>query len=503
MTHEEIWLSPALKGHIELMTHLCQSADNTLLIIGPENAGKTTLYRHFCFQSIRGCQVAGLTAQPWECVESFMEAIAKALSLPLSDSLTAFQTVKNFIENRSPKEPAIVLLIDDAHLLNDEFLQALYALFKYDAHASMPLQLILFGEASLELRLFSPQISAMMNGKIYTLELEPWSLQEVRQFLCKAKALALLPMDQIQEIYEKTQGLPGLVATHREALLKQVKKEDGMFLQSLTKWRKNPIVLGVLIGVLGGGSYIVFNRTQSDTVLGQIPAGMVQQEESGRGVQVIVADQTALDQEHEKQIAYPVQTNYQPENESEEMSLVVEESQSEAVPLAEIDAPLAHNEPEVTESAVVELSQAEDTDMNEAVAETAPETVVETSIPMEPVITLSEEMPVKKGQVLTEEETYLLSLDSNRYTLQLVGARNENNVKHFMTQHGLEYQASYFKTKLSGKDWFVVVLGDFATEQEAKEAVSLLPASLANAPLQPWVRKISAIQADIQKADHT
>ena len=64
---------------------------------------------------------------------------------------------------------------------------------------------------------------------------------------------------------------------------------------------------------------------------------------------------------------------------------------------------------------------------------------------------------------------------------------------------GLENKASYFKTKLSNKDWFVVVYGNYPTQQAAKGAIAELPSSLAEAPLQPWVREMSVIHADIQK----
>jgi DamX protein len=52
---------------------------------------------------------------------------------------------------------------------------------------------------------------------------------------------------------------------------------------------------------------------------------------------------------------------------------------------------------------------------------------------------------------------------------------------------------------LSGKDWYVVVYGNYATQEQAKAAMKELPPALAAAPLQPWIREISAIQADIEK----
>ena len=53
-----------------------------------------------------------------------------------------------------------------------------------------------------------------------------------------------------------------------------------MITQSLYKWRKNPIVLGLLVGLIGGGSYILLNRTSNDEVLGQSPTNLEQTDQT-------------------------------------------------------------------------------------------------------------------------------------------------------------------------------------------------------------------------------
>ena len=78
-------------------------------------------------------------------------------------------------------------------------------------------------------------------------------------------------------------------------------------------------------------------------------------------------------------------------------------------------------------------------------------------------------------------------MNKQGYTLQLVGARSEENIKQFIAKYGIQNDASYFKTKLSGKDWYVVVYGNYATQEQAKAAMKNLPESLATAPLQPWI----------------
>ena len=98
---------------------------------------------------------------------------------------------------------------------------------------------------------------------------------------------------------------------------------------------------------------------------------------------------------------------------------------------------------------------------------------------------------------LSLEENTLLSRDKHRYTLQLLGASNQVSIQEFIRKHAIEQKAHSFKTKRQGKDWYVVVYGDYSSSQEAKKAANAMPSSLKNAHVQPWVREVSAVHEDI------
>ena len=474
-TPHEIWLNAAWRGHVELMLHLCQGAQNTVLVIGPKQVGKTTLYHYFLRQTIAHSRMVGLTAQAWDNAELLMEAVAEALSLPIGEGLTAFQTVKNTLETFSSSHPTIVLLIDDAHLLSDELLQALYALLKCDTDLHPAFHLVLLGEPSLELQLFSPQISPMINGRIYTIELEGWSLPDVRQYLLKDSGLTLLSPDQISEIFEHSQGLPGLVQIAREALLQE--KENAMGKQSFFRWRKSPIIIGALVGLIGGGFYILMNQlpsnvAQSDQITlpldqaeeGQLPAIMAEKIDQS---DIIEADAHEHPESEELDLSEQIMRDAQAHAaaqaraETQENMHAVVHANSEAAAQTQIAAQVnakaithLHASEQTKAAALTQLSQ------QEASIETLPVSVI-ASPEMDSDIddesgTLDEEgsedlslqsapQPIAQPAVsMTEKEKYLLSLDSKAYTLQLVGARSEENVKQFMAKHGLGKQSELF-----------------------------------------------------------
>ncbi|PCJ47714.1 MAG: hypothetical protein COA99_00120 [Moraxellaceae bacterium] len=95
-------------------------------------------------------------------------------------------------------------------------------------------------------------------------------------------------------------------------------------------------------------------------------------------------------------------------------------------------------------------------------------------------------------------ESWLLSLDPKRYTLQMIGARDEPAVRLFISRYPSLKEVAYYRTLYKGKPWFVVVYGQFGSKQAAKQAVELLPKKLATS--KPWTRQLAQVQRDIRKA---
>jgi len=97
----------------------------------------------------------------------------------------------------------------------------------------------------------------------------------------------------------------------------------------------------------------------------------------------------------------------------------------------------------------------------------------------------------------TAREQWLLSLNPKQYTLQMIGARDEPAVQAFISQYPSLKQVAYYRTLYKGKDWFVVVFGQFSTKAEARLATASLPKKLVAS--KPWIRPLSQVQADIRK----
>lgn len=100
-----------------------------------------------------------------------------------------------------------------------------------------------------------------------------------------------------------------------------------------------------------------------------------------------------------------------------------------------------------------------------------------------------------------KREKWFLSQNPSHYALQLLGVSTENKIINFIEKYGLNDDAGYYKTKFNGKDWFVLIYGDFTDADAAIGARESLPDYL-KIP-SPWVRSLKSIQIAINQFSDT
>lgn len=89
----------------------------------------------------------------------------------------------------------------------------------------------------------------------------------------------------------------------------------------------------------------------------------------------------------------------------------------------------------------------------------------------------------------------LKSAPSNNYTLQLSSSSNYDNLNSWAKKSNLKNYVVY-QTSRNGLPWYVLVSGVYASKDEAKRAVSALPADVQ--AKNPWAKPIHQVQADLK-----
>ncbi|EHL4061389.1 cell division protein DamX [Salmonella enterica subsp. enterica serovar Arechavaleta] len=103
--------------------------------------------------------------------------------------------------------------------------------------------------------------------------------------------------------------------------------------------------------------------------------------------------------------------------------------------------------------------------------------------------------PVAGGGKSAGNVGALKSAPSSHYTLQLSSSSNYDNLNGWAKKENLKNYVVYETTR-NGQPWYVLVMGMYASKEDAKRAVSTLPADVQ--AKNPWAKPLHQVQADLK-----
>jgi len=80
------------------------------------------------------------------------------------------------------------------------------------------------------------------------------------------------------------------------------------------------------------------------------------------------------------------------------------------------------------------------------------------------------------------------SITTPFYAVQVSGSYQTASIKDFMLKYQLVNKATIYQTELNNRPWFIVLIGNYQSFKQARQAVKALPEDLKQ--LKPWVRKL-------------
>ncbi len=127
-----------------------------------------------------------------------------------------------------------------------------------------------------------------------------------------------------------------------------------------------------------------------------------------------------------------------------------------------------------------------------------PQRIIQAQVKAPPIKPVRPKKGAAKNTIY--RESWLLDQDSSFYTLQVLGVRNEESLLNFIKVHKLlqNQNVAYYKTVNRSKQWYPLLYGVYPTKSEAADAVRELPDKIQKSI--PWIRKIAAIQNEVQAA---
>ena len=105
----------------------------------------------------------------------------------------------------------------------------------------------------------------------------------------------------------------------------------------------------------------------------------------------------------------------------------------------------------------------------------------------------------KTEERIIHSETWLLSQESSRYTIQIMGVRDDALLFDFVNRNQLleQNEIAYYQTIFKGKPWFQLLYGIYPDKRAAQSAADAFPPKIRKS--LPWIRRLSGVQAAIRK----
>lgn len=124
--------------------------------------------------------------------------------------------------------------------------------------------------------------------------------------------------------------------------------------------------------------------------------------------------------------------------------------------------------------------------------------ITQPTISTTPTKKISSNGQANSNSAAINREQWVLSLNPEHFTVQLLTAQNEPSIKEFMATHQLSTRAAYYAFSRKGRTWYAVIYGSFATRTEADKAAKSLTGRVKG--ITPWIRKLADIQQTIRTA---
>lgn len=496
------FFTPQRKTVLAQLHHLARFGDQVLLVTGPQGSGKTLLRQVLVASSNKDTtQCVVTTAREFASAAALTSFFGQAVNAGGRDAHSLLLRASQLQETGVN----LYLIIDDAHLLEQDALQELVDLSRVSGNEA-PLHIFLFADDSIQPML--DRINAEQEGAqwLHLIPLQPYTIEETTDYLAQrleaaGQGIELLDEDQIQWIHRHSGGWPGRInEAARQSMREAMEEQEAPVTARRVALPFKSLVAIVLVAVGIGFAWFMGDRQEGPvTTVLELPEPVV-----------------SVDVSEDPQLAELTELNADPGVPSSRLDGQAEVAQAAAAPIpvvseaARADDPIADAERTPAEpldeqaSAATRLpavtpvqdvaSAPEPRDVAPAeVRPPAPSVVVRPQAVTEPRQDAPVAQPAPSVQPAgSNGADWYRAQPSGRYVLQVFGSHSRDSARDFIRAHPGVTELRFFETTHQNKPWFVVTQGSYAGRQQAQQGISTLPEAMRRA--SPWPRSIGDIQ---------
>lgn len=501
--------TPALLGIIQQLNHLAFFGDGVTVVEGVAGSGKTSLTAELSRKLEKADYFTCLSFESGADLGGAIAGVAGAFGLESNSELSVGELIselRHFTQSLSQDKKLAILLIDDAHHLDDQAVGALTSLLQGGDGASFGMKLVFFTLPGFSKRVDDLHI---LDVPVYDFEMPSMSPSELAGYLAIVRPDVNLSAERVQKIWVRSKGTPGLSVKVLEE--DEREREATKFTFSSLPFGHiaalSVLVLILVWAVVGGNDSEPLDVVTPITGKGLGAEGIAKSASNEAGSEV-------SEQDPEEAAAASSEAN------SSLITAVATEQAS--FPSAVPERPLVAADGAAV-SVSLEKEEVAGGDKSSFVSSTAditkprlelPTTVVPGGTGLKATNAQDEEekKPVAGDssgvvvaantassgvEALTQQESFLLSRSPEHYTLQVIAASKKASIERYIALQSNRENLLMYRGERESKRWYVVVEGVYSSRAAAMAAVQTLPSNQVKAG--PWPRKLRSIQEEIKE----
>ncbi len=405
----------------------------------------------------------------------------------------------------------VVIVIDDAHLLNESLISELWMLvLESQANPKWTVNVVLFAQSN-SLESLLTRLSYGQEHKPIDLEIEPLNQEEADRFF---EHLVMRYVEDDMErrarsAYRKVKLLPGEIMAIGEQ-----KVEKRIIIRSIVGSPINiALIVVVLLLLLGGGYWWMMSQPSPDERAEQIASNLEQTviptlPELNSGEQDQMVDQNmenvdgtpddmqnpSFDGAVDDSLSLPPDLVGDAASvgsaEDENQRVVITSDVVDAIMEGKADEADTKVIDDVVEQATVTTEVSDSSQIN-----TTTSNEPESALAVEPIVEEAPETIIRFSFAREELKAY----SPRSYTLQLAAMNTLEEVQRFIDEHNLDGQVYVYPTVRGDLDWYIVTFSNYPTIQVARDAVATLSQELQQ--LDPWAKSLSQVHREIDRTN--
>ncbi|MBU6459320.1 MAG: AAA family ATPase [Proteobacteria bacterium] len=230
-----------------------QTGEGFIKITGEVGTGKTLLCRKF-LASLGSEYVTAYIPNPFLEPDALLLALADELGVPQGEgrqSHELFKTLSMALVGFAGQGKQVVVCLDEAQAMPLESIEALRLLSNIETEKRKLLQVVLFGQPELDLKLRNESVRQLTQRITYFYELGALSRQETEYYLAHRLSVAgytggqLIDKSAISYLYKLSHGIPRLIniLAHKAMLVAYGEGSRQVTLRHVRAARRDTMVL--------------------------------------------------------------------------------------------------------------------------------------------------------------------------------------------------------------------------------------------------------------------